>query len=193
MKKVYCGIFTTAFVFGTLFAQERKPEQAPAMPKPAFGPELAKLSLLVGEFNTEMTIQLNPMAPKGSTGKGHSKMKWALDSMYIAIEEASENPFFGNYKGMGFLTYDKTEKKYFLAMFNNFGDHPSYKGNFAGDTLVLEGEIPLPQGSFKQQVRWYPERKMVKLQVLNDIGQGFTPVIEQTYLPVEKSSKSTKK
>jgi hypothetical protein len=53
-------------------------------------------------------------------------------------------------------------------MYNNFGDHPQYHGTFAGDTLVLAARVPAPGKPFDQQVRWYSEGEIVRLEVLND-------------------------
>ena len=99
----------------------------------------------------------------------------------------------GNYKGQGFLTYDRQEKQYVLSMFNNFGDHPIYKGNFNGDTLVLGTDIAFPGGSFKQKLLWYRDNTNVMLQVLNDMGTGFMPVVAQTYTPASTHTNSKTK
>lgn len=119
------------------------------------------------------------------------KIKWALDSMFLLFEEAIDFAIFGQYRGMGLLTYDRTVKEYHLGMHNNFGDQPSYKGNFAGDTLILEGQIPFEGGSFTQQVMWLWDGNNVKLWVWNNMGQGWVPVIEQTYKT--KTSKENRK
>jgi len=162
------------------------------MPKPKAPPELVKLSFLAGEFTTETKIFPNPVAPNGENAKGTSITKWVLDSMFLLFEEAIDFPIFGKYRGMGLLTYDKTAKSYYLGMHNNFGDHPSYKGNFAGDTLILEGQIPFPGGTFLQQVMWLQEGGNVKLWVRNDLGKGWVPVIEQTYFLASKNAKEKK-
>ncbi len=183
MKKIVLLLAALLLTIALSQAQEQKQEQAPAMPRPKFGPELAKLSFLVGDFTTETAIQPNPMMPNGSTGKGRSTLKWGLDSMFLIIEETSQSALLGNYKGQGLLTYDRQEKQYVLSMFNNFGDHPVYKGDFNGDTLVLETDVPIPGGSFKQKLMWYRDKKNVRLQIMNNMGTGFMPVIEQTYTP----------
>jgi len=73
-------------------------------------------------------------------------------------------------------------------MFNNFGDHPVYNGSFAGDTLVLETKVPLPGRSFDQRLLWYKDGGAIKLKVLNNSGKGFNLVLEQTAIPVSKTT-----
>lgn len=195
MKKIvfFTGVLAIASSFFLLSAQEQKKEAPAGMPKPKVAPELVRLSFLAGEFTTDAKIHPNPVAPNGEAARGTLKSKWALDSMFLMFEEAVDFPAFGKYRGMGLLTYDKTAKEYYLGMHNNFGDHPSYKGNFVGDTLILEGQIPFPGGAFTQQVMWLSEGSQVKLWVRNNLGKGWVPVIEQTYLPVSKNSKENRK
>jgi len=186
-------VLVFALSYGSVYAQNEKPEPAPARPKPKVAPELAKLSFLVGEFTTDTKIHPNPVAPEGEAALGTLKTKWALDSMFLLLEEVIDFPLFGTYRGMGLLTYDRVGKQYYLGMHNNFGDHPSYKGNFVGDTLILEGQIPFEGGSFTQHVMWLWDGNNIKLWVRNNMGEGFVPVIEQTYLPAAKTSKENRK
>ena len=195
MKKIVTStiLFTIIATSPLLLSQEQKTEPAPAMPKPKVVPELKKLSFLAGDFTTETAIPANPAMPQGARGLGWAKNNWSLDSMFLSIEENSKNSLLGNYKGQGFLTYDRQEKQYVLSMFNNFGDHPVYKGQFHDDTLVLETAVQMPGGSFTQRLYWYPDGRTVKLQILNDLGKGFMPVIDQTYIPASKNSQNSRK
>ncbi len=127
--------------------------------------------------------------PKGATGKGTSVITWALDSVFLSIEEQSLNSLFGQYKGHGMLGFDSQLHQYVLSMFNNFGDHPTYHGNFSGDTLVLQTKVPAPRGSFDQKLLWYKDGEAVKLRVLNDLGKGFVLVVDQTATPVAQRTK----
>jgi hypothetical protein len=113
--------------------------------------------------------------------------------MFIFVDETSQNSLMGSYKGQGFLTYDWHEKKYILSMFNNFGDHPVYKGDFKGDTLVLEMLVPMPGGSFTQRLFWHPDGQNVRLQVFNDMGKGPVLAIDQTYKPSSSNTNSKTK
>ncbi len=178
---------------GLLLAQEQKTPKGSALPKPKFGPELAKLGFLAGDFMTETAIPANPAMPQGASGKGRAKNNWGLDSMFLSVEEISNNSLLGNYKGQGFLTFDRQEKQYVLSMFNNFGDHPVYKGQFHGDTLILETLVPMPGGSFTQRLNWYPDGKNVKLQIFNDMGKGPALAIDQTYQPASSNKNSKAK
>jgi hypothetical protein len=149
----------------------------------------AKLSFLVGNFATETNIPAMPLAPNGAIGKGTSVITWALDSMFLWIEEQSMNPLFGQYKGHGMLGFDRQTHQFVLSMFNNSGDHPSYKGTFVGDTLVLETKVPMPGRPFDQKLVWYKDGEAVKLRVLNDLGKGFTLVLDETAIPVPQRTR----
>jgi len=138
-----------------------------------------RLGFLVGSFATEVHILPGRMMKQESVGKGTSEISWALDSMFLFVDERSVNSVLGAYKGYGLLGYDRHDREYVLSMYNNFGDHPQYRGSFAGDTLVLAARIPAPGKAFDQQVRWYREGENVRLEVLNDTGEGFVPVMHQ--------------
>lgn len=148
-----------------------------------------RLAFLRGSFVTEVHILPGRMIQKESVGKGTSEVSWVLDSMFLFVDERSANPVLGVYKGFGLLGYEPHDKQYVLSMYNNFGDHPQYRGTFAGDTLVLAARIPAPGKPFDQQVRWYSEGETVRLEVLNDTGEGFVPVMKQVARRVEGSSK----
>ena len=156
---------------------------------PPAAKERAKLHFLVGSYTTETMIPPVPMAPKGATGKGTSVITWGLDSMFVLIDEESANSLFGTYKGHGVLGFDPQARQFELFMYNNFGDHPSYKGNFVGDTLVLQARVPMPGKPFDQKLLWYKDGDAVKLKVMNDTGKGFALAIEQTATPVRRMPK----
>ncbi len=160
-------------------------DQAPAQQAPSGrSTQLAKLSFLAGHFTTETTMPPQAMAPKGATGKGTSVITWALDSMFLMIDEQGQNSLLGQYKGHGLLGFDPHAGQYQLFMFNNFGDHPLYQGTFAGDTLVLMTRVPMPGRPFDQKLLWFKDGTTVKLRVLNDAGKGFNLVVEQTATPM---------
>lgn len=184
MKKVIAlMIIVSALASCPTFAQEKQAQDAPVMKKPEPGPERARLSFLVGDYTTETRVLPSPMMEKEAVGTGTSIIAWGLDSMFLTVNEQSINPIFGNYKGYGMLGYDFQEKQYILSMFNNFGDQPQYRGNFAGDTLLLATKVSTPGGSFEQKLQWFKDGSIVRLRVLNNMGQGFLPVIDQTATP----------
>lgn len=170
---------------GLAIAQDGQGKDSPLMKKPEPGKERARLSFLVGRFNTATRVLPSLMSPKEALGKGTSVVSWGLDSMFIVIDEQSINPLLGNYKGHGILGYDAGEHEYVLSMFNNFGDRPQYKGAFSGDTLSLVTNVKLPGSSFDQKVLWFAEHNNIRMTVLNDVGKGFRPVVEQTATPAE--------
>lgn len=149
----------------------------------------ARVEFLVGNFATATYFPPNPSMPKGATGKGTSVIAWGLDSMFLSIEEQSFDSLLGHYKGHGMLGFDSHTHEFVLSMFNNFGDHPTYHGNFVGDTLVLQTKVPAPKGSFDQKLLWYKDGKAIKLKVLNDFGKGFLPALEQTATPALQKTK----
>jgi hypothetical protein len=161
-------------------AQDVKPAQPPAMSRMRPDTEHARLSFLVGSFATETRVLPGRMSATEAVGKGTSRVRWGLDSMFIFIEEESVNPLLGNYKGFGILGYDPGESQYVLSMYNNFGDHPQYRGAFSGDTLILSCRVLAPRGAFDQKLLWYKTGETIRLQVLNNMGTGFVPVVDQS-------------
>ncbi len=183
------AFLTMVLIVGQAIGQKVTTPRDSSLPKPAFGTERAKLEFLVGSFVTETIIPPVPSAPKGAIGKGTSVITWALDSMFLSIDEQSINPVFGHYKGHGLLGFDSQTHQFFLSMFNNFGDRLSYQGDFVGDTLVLAAKVPMPGNPFDQKLLWYKEGESVKLRVLNDLGKGFELALEQTATPVSHRGK----
>ena len=156
------------------------------MVKPSFGPELAKLSFIVGHFTTVTHIM---MGDNTSEGAGTIKAHWGLDSMFVMFASQETNAGLGSYKGFGVLGYNSADQKYMLTMFNNFGDRPEYKGTFAGDTLVMTGKVENPQGAFDQELKWFKDGDAVRLQVYNDFGQGYTIIVDQKAKPSNDTTK----
>ena len=178
MKKQIILVFAAvAFCSGQLSAQ---------MMKPSFGPELAKLSFIIGHFTTKTNIM---MGDNSSTGTGTIKAHWGLDSMFVFFSTGEENSAMGSYKGFGVLGYNSTDTEYVLTMFNNFGDRPEYKGAFVGDTLTMTGTIHSPQGQFDQKMKWFKDGSNIRLFVYGDFGQGYSLLVDQTAMPAADSTK----
>ncbi len=185
MKHVHVRFALCALMIfgGRLFAQEPKTEKG-SMTKPADASQVkAALSFLAGSFTTEVRFPPSAMSPKEITGKGTSVIRWGLDSMFLILDDENQNALIGSYKAHGVLGYDIHEKTYILSMYNNFGDHPVYKGTFSGDTLVLVTKVPLPKASFDQKLEWYREGNNVRLKILNDMGKGYNLVTDQLAVP----------
>ena len=162
-----------------LFAQNKPPFQ-----KPGTGPEWAKLAFLAGTFTTETHLSPSRMSPNGSVGKGSASLTWAVDSVYLLLDDQSSDQVMGQYRAHGVLGYSAREGKYTLAMFNNFGDTPRYTGSFSGDTLVMTSKVEFPGGSFDQKLVWYKEGKNLRLKIYNDMGKGPMMAIDQIQTPV---------
>ncbi len=171
-------------LFGAFLFTSRVIAQQPGAPMDT---ARVKLGFLTGNFATETRIPAMPSAPKGATGKGTSVITWGLDSMFLLIDEQSVNSVFGQYKGHGVLGFDGPSRQYILCMYNNFGDHPVYKGDFLGDTLVLKTTVAMPGHAFDQQLLWYKEGHSIRLKVLNDTGQGLSLVVDQIAVPVNRA------
>jgi hypothetical protein len=158
--------------------------QSKPVPMSRAGLPQAKLAFLVGAFTTESRILPGPMVVKEAVGTGTSSGRWGLDSMFVFFEEQSVNPLLGSYKGFGVLGYDPGEKQYVLSMYNNFGDRPQYRGTFSGDTLILNTKVAARSGAFDQRILWFKQGDAIRLEVFNDKGSGFLPVIEETSRPI---------
>ena len=183
-NRLLIAICAVTLIAGNASSQEKGASHSPMVSKPSAAGERSRLAFLVGSFTTETTIPASPALPKGASGKGTSVISWALDSMFLFIDEKSENSLFGKYKSYGMLGYDPQGKQFVLSMFNNGGDRPSYNGNFSGDTLVLQTRVQMPGHPFDQKILWYRDGTMVKLKVLNDVGKGFTLSIDEISTPV---------
>jgi hypothetical protein len=146
----------------------------------------SQVQFLVGTFSTVTTFPANPALPNGATGSGTSTIAWALDSTYLRIDDRSVNPLFGNFLNFGMLGFDSPTGQFFLSMYNNYGDHPNYRGAFSGDTLAFEATIPSPRGTFTQRVLWFKDGSTVRMQVYNDRGKGPQLTLEQTATPAAK-------
>lgn len=182
-------LFVMGFIVSQPTSQPPTTSTSPIAQNPVSGTERTKMEFLVGTFVTTTSIPPAPSMSKGATGKGTSVITWALDSMFLSIEEESFNSLFGHYKAHGMLGFDSQLHEYVLSMFNNFGDHPTYHGNFVGDTLVLQTKVAAPRGSFDQKLLWYKEGEAVQLKVLNDSGKGFLTAIEETATPVSPKTR----
>ncbi len=180
-------VLTLAFCLPYAYGQ--KTQHSPPVRRQTFATERGKVGFLIGSFMTETVIPPAPSMPKGATGKGTAVIAPALDSMFFSLEDESVNTLLGNYKGHGMLGYEPQTHEFVLAMFNNFGDHPTYHGNFVGDTLVLLAKIPAPKGSFDQKLLWYKDGDAVKLKILSDFGTGFALTLEETSTPMSQKPK----
>ena len=189
MKLATLALLTIAFLLGRSGAPGQAGSDNSKAQPPGPGAVRARIAFLAGTFATATRIPPGPSMPDGATGQGTSVVTWALDSMFLSIEDQGLNSLFGQYKGRGMLGFDVPTHQYVLSMFNNFGDHPTYHGTFAGDTLVLQTRVPAPRAPFDQKLLWYKEGDVVKLIVLNDSGKGFLPVLEQTATPVSQTTK----
>ncbi|HTX19210.1 MAG TPA: hypothetical protein VMG34_11170 [Bacteroidota bacterium] len=182
MKKIL--VITLFAIACTSLATAQDPFQ-----RPSPGPERAKLSFLPGEYTTESRLMPGPMSGEGSVGTGTESISYGVDSMFLFLDDQSVNPAFGKYRARGVLGYDPRNSSYFLNMYNNFGDAPSYKGTMNGDTLVLTTKVEFQGGSFDQKLVWYKDGKSLRLKIYNDMGEGSTLVIDQTSTPIPAEGK----
>ena len=171
--KTFCIAISAMVVLGasSLHAQ---------MTRATFGPEQQKLSFLVGTFTTSTEIL---MRDNNTTSNGHMKAYWGLDSLFVFMSASEETPAMGRFENFGVLGYDSQKDEYVLSMFNNYGTRPQFTGHFVGDTLVMRSHMETPRGPLDQEIRWYSSDKVVRMQVLNDFGQGSVLMVDQTLTP----------
>lgn len=98
------------------------------------------LEPLVGEWNAEVKMWMDPSAPP-TTSKATAKSKWIMKDRFI--EEEFDGEFMGKpFRGLHILGYDNTKKKYHsmwiddmhTSMFTSEGD-----AGKAGKVITLEG------------------------------------------------------
>ena len=159
-------------------AQVQKGDQPPTMEKQKFGPEVARLSFLTGNFVVELMTYDSPMG-KGGPGTGHNSAYWVMDSTFVMMDHEDES-LAGKYKGHGMFTYDRQENLYKCWWFDNMGGGTLYTGGFDGDTLVLSTDMKTPQGSAKMKLMWHPAGQQVKFRIMSDMGKGFAMLLEST-------------
>jgi len=176
------ALVTLAFLAGHSSSPAQMPSDSSAFQR-------ARVEFLVGTFATATNFPSTPSMPKGATGKGTSVITWALDSMFLSIDDQSVNSLFGHFNQHGMLGFDSQTHQFVLSMFNNFGDRPTYHGNFVGDTLVLQTKVLNPRRPFDQKLQWYKDGTAVQLRVLNDFGKGFLLTLEQTATPASQKTK----
>lgn len=174
--KTICITIAAMVVLGTssLHAQ---------MTRPTFGPEQQKLSFLVGNFTTRTEVL---MRDNNTTSNGRMKAHWGLDSLFVFMSASEETPAMGRFENFGVLGYDSQKEDYVLSMFNNYGTRPQFTGHFVGDTLVMRSHMETPRGPLDQEIRWYSSGEGVRMQVMNDFGQGYVLMVDQTATPVPK-------
>lgn len=172
---------TVIHVILALAAGEARAQNEGAQGSPPGAAELARLEFLVGSYSTSLTMPPSPPVPNGAQGTGTCVIGKALDGKFLVLDD--ESSLFGGFKEHGVLGYDPGTHEYVLAMFNNFGDHPSYKGSFSGDTLVLRTKVMLPGHPFDQKVVWYKDGDALMLRIFNDMGKGYALSVEEKSTP----------
>jgi len=177
MKKQLLLILGLVFLPVNLLLADEKKSEPEMPPKPKFTSELRELSFLVGNFASDITIHDSPLSKPGP-GKGTLISQWGLDSTFLLFNVDEIGPE-GRYRGHGYLTYDKLEKKYRMWWFNNCGEASEYEGGFVRDTLVLEGEMQTPEKIMKLKLLWHKQGDKVVLRVMADLGEGYKPLSER--------------
>lgn len=145
----------SALVVGTLVAgfalaseksdKKADPQMEEMMKKVAaagkVGPEHKALEALVGDWNAEVKLWMDPSAPPNVT-KGSAKSKWILGGRFVQQEFKGE--FMGKpFQGMGLTGYDNMKKKYSSFWVDDVSTamHISEGGaENAGKAITLEGK-----------------------------------------------------
>ena len=145
-----------------------------AMPQPT--PEHQKMALLSGDWSGEEVMPPQPWMPAGAKGTGHITGRMVLGGFHLISECRSERDGKTVYEGHGVMCYDKKAGRYVQHWFDSMGSHadsPPARGNWHGDSLVLEssGMCPGPDGK---------ETMMHSRYTYKAKGKDFTLVIESS-------------
>jgi len=168
--------------FSLVSAQIKKAQ--PEIPaKPEFTSELRELSFLVGSFATDIKVHKTPLT-KAGPGKGTVICQWVLDSTFLLFNFDEISPA-GRFRGHGYLTFDKPEKKYRMWWFNNQGEGLGLLGDFVRDTLILQGESQSKDKIVGFKFLWHKQGEKLVMRVMGDFGEGLKPVLERTSQPLE--------
>jgi hypothetical protein len=157
----------------------------PALPKP--GPEVQKLSFLVGDWVHEETFHPGPMGP-GGAGKGRSKSAWALGEHHVYTIYTTNTPM-GKLEARGMFGWDGEKKAYRLAWFDNMGSMTSFTGAFEGeDTLALNAEYTVQGTPVKERltIKKQGDGKVVFSSAMAGPDGAFKPMLDSTATPDAK-------
>jgi hypothetical protein len=174
-----------------LWAQEPNPSPTPGPAPPALplvGPELGRLSHLVGEFVHSEIFHPSPLGP-GGKGAARSKGTWILGDHYLYLLYASRRPG-GLYEARGFFFWDGEAKVYHLDWFDDLGARKRYAGEFtAKGALVMTAEYSLDGQPARERLT-FNVREDGKILMASEVavGEGApTPVMESLLSPVSPS------
>ena len=124
------------------------------------GPEHKALEWLVGDWNAEVKLWMDPSAPPNIT-KGSAKSKWILGNRFVQQEFKGE--FMGKpFQGIGLTGYDNMKQKYnsfwiddvSTAMFTSEGSAGS-----SGKAITFEGTYDCAMTGEKDK----PSKQIVRI------------------------------
>ena len=124
MKRSFALVVVALLLAAVAFAQA-------GPPKPA--PELKKLDVFLGTWNSDGDTKPGPMGPGGkftSSGKG----QWMDGSFFVVVQSELKGGAMGNSRGTAYLGYDPNDKVYTYDEFNSMGEAVHAKGTIDGDS-----------------------------------------------------------
>jgi len=148
------------------------------------GPEHKMLSNMVGEWDGEISMWMDPSQPPQTT-KGSVKYEAIFGGRYI-VGDFSGNMMGMPFSGMDITGYDNVKKVFFSSWIDNMGTGIMYvEGTYDKDsnTLTYHGETVDPMGN-KTKVREVVtiiDKDHSKFEMFMDMGTGEMKSMEINY------------
>lgn len=131
------------------------------MPQPTALHE--RLHTLAGRWSGEEQLHPSPWDPKGGTAEGHVDNHSGLDGFALIQDYVQVRDGATTYRGHAVFSVDTGANEVVLHWFDNMGSPPNvFRGNYAGDTLVLSFAGPQGQQrvSFRQDTPGHYDFRM---------------------------------
>jgi hypothetical protein len=150
-----------------------------------------KLEPMVGKWDYEVRMWMDPQQPEPEISKGTCEMKWILDGHYVQQEctGPAEGPDGKPFRGLGLHGYDNMRKEYFGLWMDNMGTGllMGYgKCDETGKVINTTGEVADPMtGNLHQKyhavTKWESNDKFsYTYSLINPDGKEFKEM-EITY------------
>lgn len=180
-----CAFILFSILFSlTVFAQDQEAMMEEWQKAMTPGPEHKMLSNMVGEWNGDISMWMEPGQPP-QTSKGTVKYESIFDGRYI-VGNFTGNMMGMPFSGMEISGYDNVKKVFFSSWYDNMGTGVMYvEGTFdkATNTGHYTGETLDPMGN-KMKVREVVtiiDKDHSKFEMYMDAGTGEMKSMEISY------------